>query len=64
MTGVQTCALPICTGTAILNTANPDIIATFGTAYAANTYPGTNPITGQTSAVSGQPNPIVTINNA
>jgi hypothetical protein len=52
------------TGTAILNTANPDIIATFGTAYAANTYPGTNPITGQTSAVSGQPNPIVTINNA
>jgi hypothetical protein len=52
------------TGTAILNNANPDVIATFGTAYAANTYPGTNPITGQTSAVSGQPNPIVTINNA
>lgn len=31
--------------------ANPDVIATFGTAYAANTY-------------GGQPNPIVTINNA
>jgi len=44
--------------------ANPDIIATFGTAYAANTYPGTNPIDGQVSNVSGQPNPIVTINNA
>ena len=52
------------TGTAILANANPDVIATFGTAYAANTYPGTNPVTGQTSAVSGQPNPIVTINNA
>lgn len=39
------------TGTAILTTANPDVIATFGTAYAANTY-------------GGQPNPIVTINNA
>lgn len=39
------------TGTAILNTANPDVIATFGTAYAANTY-------------GGQPNPIVTINKA
>jgi len=47
------------TGTAILaqssgettSQANPDVIATFGTAYAANTYPG-------------QPNPIVTINNA
>jgi len=38
------------TGTAILTTANPDVIATFDTAYAANTY-------------SGQPNPIVTINN-
>ena len=52
------------TGLAILANANPDVIATFGTAYAANTYPGTNPVTGQTSAVSGQPNPIVTINNA
>ena len=39
------------TGTAILTTANPDVIATFGTAYAANTY-------------GGQPNPIVTISNA
>jgi hypothetical protein len=47
----------------ILQNAKP-AIATFGTAYAANTYPGTNPITGQTSAVSGQPYPIVTINNA
>lgn len=39
------------TGTAILTTANPDVIATFDTAYAANTYPG-------------QPNPIVVVNNA
>ena len=39
------------TGTAIAYSANPDVIATFGTAYAANTY-------------GGQPNPIVTINNA
>lgn len=39
------------TGTAIANSANPDVIATFGTAYAANTY-------------GGQPNPIVTISNA
>jgi len=39
------------TGTAILGSANPDVIATFGTAYAANTY-------------GGQPNPIVTINAA
>lgn len=39
------------TGTAVLNTSNPDVIATFGTAYAANTY-------------GGQPNPIVTISNA
>jgi hypothetical protein len=39
------------TGTAIAYSANPDVIATFGTAYAANTY-------------LGQPNPIVTINNA
>lgn len=52
------------TGTAIAYNANPDVIATFGTAYAANTFPGENPITGQTSLVSGQPNPIVTINNA
>ena len=46
----------------VLQNAAP-AIATFGTAYAANTYPGTNPITGQTSAVTGQPYPIVTINN-
>ena len=39
------------TGTAILNSANPDVIATFNTAYAANTY-------------GGQPNPIVTIASA
>ena len=39
------------TGLAVLSDVNPDVIATFGTAYAANTY-------------SGQPNPIVTINNA
>jgi hypothetical protein len=39
------------TGTAVLNTANPDVISTFNTAYAANTY-------------GGQPNPIVIINNA
>lgn len=39
------------TGTAIVNTANPDVIATFNTAYAANTY-------------DGQPNPIVIINAA
>lgn len=39
------------TGLAVLANVNPDVIATFGTAYAANTY-------------GGQPNPIVTINNA
>jgi hypothetical protein len=39
------------TGTAVLNTVNPDVIATFNTAYAANTY-------------GGQPNPIVIISNA
>jgi hypothetical protein len=39
------------TGTAIAISANPDVIATFNTAYAANTY-------------GGQPNPIVVINNA
>ena len=39
------------TGLAVLNTVNPDVIATFNTAYAAN-------------AANGQPNPIVTINNA
>jgi hypothetical protein len=38
------------TGTAVLNTVNPDVIATFNTAYAAN-------------AANGQPNPIVTISN-
>ena len=39
------------TGLAVLSSVNPDVIATFNTAYAANTY-------------DGQPNPIVTINNA
>ena len=39
------------TGLAVLNTVNPDVIASFNTAYAAN-------------AANGQPNPIVTINNA
>jgi hypothetical protein len=39
------------TGTAVLNTVNPDVIATFNTAYAANTY-------------EGQPNPIVVIASA
>jgi hypothetical protein len=39
------------TGTAVLTTSNPDVIATFNTAYAANTY-------------GGQPNPIVTIASA
>jgi hypothetical protein len=39
------------TGLAVLNTVNPDVISTFNTAYVAN-------------AANGQPNPIVTINNA
>jgi len=39
------------TGTAVVNSVNPDVIATFNTAYAANTY-------------QGQPNPIVTIASA
>ena len=39
------------TGTAVVYNVNPDVIATFNTAYAANTY-------------DGQPNPIVTIANA
>ena len=39
------------TGTAVVNSVNPDVIATFNTAYAANTYPG-------------QPNPIVVIASA
>lgn len=39
------------TGTAVVNSVNPDVISTFNTAYAANTY-------------GGQPNPIVTINAA
>jgi len=39
------------TGTAVIYSVNPDVIATFNTAYAANTY-------------DGQPNPIVTIANA
>jgi hypothetical protein len=53
MTGVSFVAIAAGTGTgtAVLNTVNPDVIATFNTAYAANTY-------------DGQPNPIVTIANA
>jgi hypothetical protein len=39
------------TGTAVLANVNPDVIATFNTAYAANTY-------------GGQPNPIVVIASA
>ena len=39
------------TGTAVENNVNPDVIATFNTAYAANTY-------------DGQPNPIVVIASA
>jgi hypothetical protein len=39
------------TGTAVVSTVNPDVIATFNTAYAANTY-------------GGQPNPIVVIASA
>lgn len=39
------------TGTAVENNVNPDVIATFNTAYAANTY-------------DGQPDPIVIIDNA
>jgi hypothetical protein len=39
------------TGTAVVYSVNPDVIATFNTAYAANTY-------------EGQPNPIVTIASA
>jgi len=39
------------TGTAVVYSVNPDVIATFNTAYAAN-------------AANGQPNPIVTIANA
>jgi hypothetical protein len=39
------------TGTAVLATVNPDVIATFNTAYAANTY-------------GGQTSPIVVIANA
>lgn len=38
------------TGTAVLSTSDPDVIATFNTAYAANTY-------------DGQTNPIVVISN-
>jgi hypothetical protein len=54
MTGVTFTATSVGgsgTGLAVLNSVNPDVIATFGTAYAANTY-------------GGQPTPIVTINNA
>ena len=53
MTGVSFIASAVGsgTGTAIVNSANPDIIATFGTPYAANTY-------------GGQPNPITTIANS
>lgn len=39
------------TGTAVLSTVNPGVIATFDTAYAADTY-------------GGQPNPIVVISNS
>jgi hypothetical protein len=39
------------TGTAVVYSVNPDVIATFNTAYAANTY-------------GGQPNPIVVIASA
>jgi hypothetical protein len=39
------------TGLAVLNTVNPDVISSFNTAAVAN-------------AANGQPNPIVTINNA
>ena len=39
------------TGTAVAYSVNPDVIATFNTAFAAN-------------AANGQPNPIVTISNA
>jgi hypothetical protein len=39
------------TGTAVVYSVNPDVIATFNTAYAANTY-------------DGQPNPIVVIASA
>jgi len=53
MTGVTFLAIAAGTGTgtAVVNSVNPDVIATFNTAYAANTY-------------EGQPNPIVTIRNA
>ena len=53
MTGVTFLAIAAGTGTgtAVVNSVNPDVIATFNTAYAANTY-------------DGQPNPIVTIRNA
>jgi hypothetical protein len=53
MTGVSFVATATGTGTctAVVNSVNPDVIATFNTAYAANTY-------------DGQPNPIVTIANA
>ena len=53
MTGVTFLAIATGsgTGTAVVNSVNPDVIATFNTAYAANTY-------------DGQPNPIVTISNA
>lgn len=39
------------TGTAVVYSSNPDVVATFNTAYAANTY-------------EGQPNPIVVIASA
>jgi hypothetical protein len=53
MTGVSFVAIAAGTGTgtAVVNSVNPDVIATFNTAYAANTY-------------GGQPNPIVTIAGA
>jgi len=53
MTGITFTATGTAAGTgfAIAANANPDIIATFGTAYTAN-------------AAAGQPNPVVTITNA
>lgn len=53
MTGITFIATAVGTGTgtAVENNVNPDVIATFNTAYAANTY-------------DGQPNPIVIIASA
>lgn len=53
MTGITFTATGTASGTglAVLSTVNPDVISSFNAAAAANTNPG-------------QPNPIVTINNA